>query len=160
MKLIKKSFLTPEYKISILVECFKVKNRIHWSSCTIVPEGVSLSFTGTITDRKEGLPCYNDVPFVDVVGGILGDGAEISHILQLWKDWNANGEKIGTKRQEQYLLSLGGNFAHEAAVSRLKQAGLYSDDKIKSGAYRGYVYGTEKLFKPVPAKIIEIIKNL
>ena len=78
-------------------------------------------------------------------------------ILDIWDRWHLNDLHAGTKKQEEAVKEWRkknkiSGWAYEREVKYLKSIGLYED--------RGYKYGKEWLYEPLPNEVIKFINNL
>lgn len=73
-------------------------------------------------------------------------------LANIYREYNMNDFYGGTIRQNEALKKKGGRWDYDGAVEYLKSIGLYED--------RGYRYGSDWLYKPVPASVVEELKVL
>lgn len=113
---------------------------------------LTLSITGNVKHQwggERGGQC------VGAIREIWGHIPKVAELCDIWDRWHLNDLRAGTRIQEDTLRGKKNRSKHEHytwACNYLRRKGLLVD--------RGYKYGAEWLFEPIPAKVVARIKVL
>lgn len=113
---------------------------------------LTLSIMGNVKHQwggEQGGQC------VGAIRKIWGHIPEVAELCDIWDRWHLNDMCAGTRKQSEALRGKRNRTKHDHytwACNYLKRKGLLVD--------RGYKYGAEWLFEPIPAKVVARIKTL
>ncbi len=92
---------------------------------------------------------------IDTIAEKHPKNKDVQSILRLWKKHHLNDMNAGTKRQTDYLKSLGQYKSYDWACEELKKVDMYYDKEAE-----GYKYGSAWLYREIPTEDIQEIKEL
>lgn len=136
-----------------LREMDEIKRHFETLEAIPKPEAIELSICGGIWDGKryDYVSCGQNI---DTIAELIPT-KKVKRIQEIWERYHLNDLRAGTKKQIEAIKeweSQGNKYSYTNACEYLKSIDLFED--------RGYEYGHGWLFEPVPAEIIEEVKQL
>jgi len=129
--------------------------------------GAELSICGNIWNPIR-TDCYSCGQNLDEIAKLVPT-AKVRRIHAVWKEWHLNGMNAGTPAQTAIVKTARPGFApypasdYDQCLRALEIAGLlYDPDEDRDngeGKPRGYRYGSEWLYRPLPADVIAEVES-
>ena len=133
--------------ISFEIELTKIEKPVRdYNTLEVLESGVRLSVRGAT--HKGGVACQMYDEILTYYNRVKKDDFDLfKFIMGVWRTYHLNDMQAGTYRQESALYAYRYKaVGYTQSCELLKRLGIYVD--------RGYTYGTDWLYKPIPEKIL------
>ena len=141
-------FARPTITISVMFQQYKGRSIDNPRN---IIDGIAMSMNGTISGSSGQI--QNIIP-----EKILENNHILKRIVEIWNRWHLNNNNAGTINQMAYLKEISNEYGlnetcdYDLECDLLNKAGLYID--------KGYIYGTDWLFEPLPKNVYDEIVEL
>ena len=116
-------------------------------------KGPKLAICGEIWNAPH-TDCVSCGQNIDTIKELLPHNKKVARIHDVWEAYHLNDMQAGTPAQEaavEQWEANGNRYDYSLACAYLKDKGLYEDN--------GYKYGSQWLYKPIPAEVINEINS-